>query len=185
MKQKTVVNWVGRFPEYECYAWYHIMFAFMLGYLAAVISILIVIQQQNTMYIRPLLQERAETRVETCKEIDEDVYDCTDSSVIRSGWYHAVTTTVTAYTSRRIETDDTPCLAAKGHDICRLYAAGTKVCASNAHPIGTVLYVPGYGRCVVLDRMNRRYRDRVDVYMGRDVQAAREWGKRTLAVEIR
>jgi 3D (Asp-Asp-Asp) domain-containing protein len=34
------------------------------------------------------------------------------------------------------------------------------------------------GEFVVLDKMHPRWRNRIDVYMGEDVQAAREFGKR-------
>ncbi len=56
--------------------------------------------------------------------------------------------------------------------------------ASNDYPIGTRLYVDGYGECVVEDRM--RDNGKVDVYLGeRDVcNCGSEWGKRRVAVEV-
>ncbi|MEA5003839.1 MAG: hypothetical protein VB081_10105 [Christensenella sp.] len=56
--------------------------------------------------------------------------------------------------------------------------------ASNDYPIGTRLYVDGYGECVVEDRM--RDGGKVDVYLGdRDVcSCGSEWGKRRVAVEV-
>jgi len=38
------------------------------------------------------------------------------------------------------------------------------------------------GDFLVLDKMNRRYKKRIDIYMGIDVVSAREWGrtKRTI-----
>lgn len=96
----------------------------------------------------------------------------------------ARTVDVTAYTSRPEETDDTPCVSADGSDVCALYEDGKLTCASNDHPLGAWLHVPGYGDCEVRDRMNRRYTGtgRVDVYMGADAAAARAWGRRTLEV---
>lgn len=91
---------------------------------------------------------------------------------------------VTAYTSRVQETDATPCISADGSDICKRYAEGERICATNDHAIGSVLYVQGLGNCVVRDRMNKRYTGtgRVDWYMGHDLTGARKWGIRTVAV---
>lgn len=56
--------------------------------------------------------------------------------------------------------------------------------ASNDYPIGTRLYIDGYGECVVEDRM--RDNGKVDVYLGqRDVcTCGSEWGKRRIAVRV-
>lgn len=44
---------------------------------------------------------------------------------------------------------------------------------------GQEVYIQGVpGRWVVLDRMHYRFRKRVDLYMGRDVKAAKDWGIR-------
>lgn len=92
--------------------------------------------------------------------------------------------TVTAYTSHVNQTDDSPCIAARNVDVCRLYAMGQLVCASNDYALGTLLTVDGYGTCRVLDRMNARYTGtgRVDVYMGYDLTRARAWGIRKVRV---
>lgn len=92
--------------------------------------------------------------------------------------------TVTAYTSHANQTDDSPCIAAHNVDVCRLYAMGQLVCASNDYALGTLLTVDGYGTCRVLDRMNARYTGtgRVDVYMGYDLTRARAWGIRKVKV---
>lgn len=56
--------------------------------------------------------------------------------------------------------------------------------ASNDYPIGTRLYIEGYGECVVEDRM--RDSGKVDVYLGeRDVcTCGSEWGRRRIAVRV-
>ncbi|MEM9673658.1 MAG: hypothetical protein AAF992_13785 [Bacteroidota bacterium] len=40
--------------------------------------------------------------------------------------------------------------------------------------------LPGTYR--VLDKMNKRWRKRIDIYMGTDVQKAREWGKQQVEI---
>ena len=39
------------------------------------------------------------------------------------------------------------------------------------------------GNYKVLDKMNRRWTCKIDIYMGTDVQAAREWGKREVIIQ--
>jgi len=94
----------------------------------------------------------------------------------------ARTRTVTAYTSYPEQTWGDPCIGAWGDNLCELYAEHS-ICASNAYVKGTRLHVDGWGECTVLDRMNSRYPDRVDIYMGYDTPAAMQWGIRTVNVK--
>jgi 3D (Asp-Asp-Asp) domain-containing protein len=89
---------------------------------------------------------------------------------------------VTAYTSRVIETDNEPCLSASGDNICELYAKGKQICATNAYPLHTKLYIKGFGECEVLDKMNKRFTQRVDIYFGMDLARALKFGLQTLEV---
>lgn len=97
---------------------------------------------------------------------------------VRSG----VVREVTGYTSTVAETDSTPEIAANGQNIWTLYQRGEMTCATNAFPFGTRLSVDGLGVCVVRDLMNRRYRERVDWYFGKDRGAARRHGLQRLFV---
>ncbi|MEO1485805.1 MAG: hypothetical protein AAFU57_08660 [Bacteroidota bacterium] len=36
---------------------------------------------------------------------------------------------------------------------------------------------------LVKDKMNRKWRNRIDLYMGKDIKAAREWGKRKVQIQ--
>lgn len=90
--------------------------------------------------------------------------------------------TVVAYNSTANQTDSTPCLSADGSNICQLYIDGENVCAANFVKLGTLLEVEGLGTCVVHDRMNTRFPNSVDWFMGDDVAAAIKFGKRTLNV---
>lgn len=94
--------------------------------------------------------------------------------------------TVTAYNSVREQTDSEPCLAADGTDVCKGLGANERVCAANDYEFGTTLAIPGFGECVVRDRVNARYPHRIDLYFGgrEGIKAAREWGKRTLEITI-
>lgn len=92
---------------------------------------------------------------------------------------------VTAYTASINETDDSPCVGATGMNICEIAESGINVCASNAFPIGTYLTIDNLGDCVVFDRMNSRYQNRVDWFMGYDKERAIQFGIQRLYVTDR
>jgi 3D (Asp-Asp-Asp) domain-containing protein len=83
------------------------------------------------------------------------------------------------------QTDDTPCISASGENICKALAKGKKRCAANFVPLGSRLHVEKIGVCLVTDRTNRRYRNRVDIAMQRDeYHKARRFGRQKLQVKI-
>lgn len=89
---------------------------------------------------------------------------------------------VTAYTlGREAETDSDPCVGAANVDLCEMVAFGTRVCAANFVPLWSVLEVEGYGKCIVLDRLNKKHPQRVDIAM-LDYQDAVQWGVKKLNV---
>jgi 3D (Asp-Asp-Asp) domain-containing protein len=48
---------------------------------------------------------------------------------------------------------------------------------------GTKVRIEGLpGKYVVRDKMHRRWTRRIDIYMGDDVEAARNWGKREVRI---
>jgi 3D (Asp-Asp-Asp) domain-containing protein len=48
---------------------------------------------------------------------------------------------------------------------------------------GTEVTIDGLpGTYIVRDKMNKRWEDKIDIYMGLDVEAAKEWGKRTVTI---
>ena len=93
---------------------------------------------------------------------------------------------VTAYNvGVRGQTSSRPCLGATGENLCRLVSRGLKVCAANFVDPETILNIEGYGECIVLDRMNRRFAHRVDIAMMEDeVDRALEFGIQQRYVEV-
>jgi 3D (Asp-Asp-Asp) domain-containing protein len=78
-----------------------------------------------------------------------------------------------------------PCISANGENICMALDMGYKRCAANFVPLGTRLNIEGYGQCVVTDRMNSRYRYRVDIAMKKDEhEKAKEFGLKRLKIEV-
>jgi 3D (Asp-Asp-Asp) domain-containing protein len=83
------------------------------------------------------------------------------------------------------QTDDSPCISANGENICHALAKGEKRCAANFVPLGSSLYVDKFGVCLVTDRTNKRYRNRVDIAMKKnEYQRARRFGRQKLNVKI-
>lgn len=82
--------------------------------------------------------------------------------------------------------DSTPCISANGENICEALKLGYKRCAANFVPFGTILEIEGYGECMVTDRMNSRYFNRVDIAMPLDKHTeAIKWGLKRLQVTIK
>ena len=83
------------------------------------------------------------------------------------------------------QTDNTPCISANGENICRALADGEMRCAANFVPLGSRLHVDKIGVCLVTDRMNKRYRNRVDIAMRKDeYRKALRFGRQKLHVKI-
>jgi 3D (Asp-Asp-Asp) domain-containing protein len=99
------------------------------------------------------------------------------SSKYDIAWSGAVT--ATAYNSMESQTDSTPWITASGTR-CR-----EGVIASNFLPFGTKVLIEGFGDrvFVVEDRMNRRYKQRIDIWF-RDYSDARRFGVRTIKYHV-
>jgi 3D (Asp-Asp-Asp) domain-containing protein len=91
----------------------------------------------------------------------------------------------TAYNSRRSQTQGDPFVTAWGDHL----EPGIKAIAVSRDliPLGLthgveveILGLPGTYR--VLDKMNRRWKMKIDIYMGNDVKATREWGQRRVTI---
>ncbi len=99
---------------------------------------------------------------------------------------HSLRVHATAYSSHRKQTDKTPFLAAWNNRI----RPGMKIIAVSRDLIykyglrnGTKVKIqglPGYYR--VRDKMNKRYRKRIDIYMGVNRRKALRWGRRRTVI---
>jgi len=98
------------------------------------------------------------------------------------------------YTIRRVtaynvgdpfQTDGSPCIGAGHENLCHALAQGEKACAANFVPLNTYLYIQNYGICRVADRMNRRFKNRVDIAMEtHQKDKAIKFGVQNLAVSV-
>lgn len=92
---------------------------------------------------------------------------------------------ITAYNAGDpAQTDSTPCDGAGGN-ICEALDRGEKICAANFVPLGSWLRIENFGDCQVLDRMSKKYPNRVDIAMRLDEkERAIKFGRQNLLVEI-
>lgn len=93
--------------------------------------------------------------------------------------------TATAYNSTHAQTDATPHHGAWGDDLDAAVQPGVRVIAVSQDLLarglrrGQRVRIHGLkGEFVVLDKMPRRWTKRIDLYMQKDVRAARVWGRR-------
>lgn len=94
--------------------------------------------------------------------------------------------TATAYNSVEAQTDETPWIAAWGDRL----APDMKVIAVSRDLLsagltrGTRVTIEGLsGEYIVLDKMNKRFEARIDIYMGEDLARAKRWGVREVEIE--
>ena len=94
--------------------------------------------------------------------------------------------TATAYTSHSGQTDDTPYLAAWNNRL----KPGMKIIAVSRDLIkkykltnGVKVKIKGLkGTFTVRDKMNKRFKNRIDIYMGNNRKKALEWGKKEITL---
>lgn len=94
--------------------------------------------------------------------------------------------TATAYTSHGSQTDKTPFLAAWNNRLrpgMKIIAVSRDMLTKYGMRNGTKVRIgglPGYYR--VRDKMNKRYKKRIDIYMGLDRRRALRWGRRSVVI---
>ena len=94
--------------------------------------------------------------------------------------------TATAYSSHRGQTDKTPFLAAWNNRLrpgMKAIAVSRDMLTKYGMKNGTrvrIAGLPGYYR--VKDKMNKRYKKRIDIYMGVNRRKALRWGRRSVVI---
>jgi len=113
----------------------------------------------------------------------------TPTSMRRStnNYLNTLRVTATAYTSHVGQTDSTPNIAAWGDRL----APGMKVIAVSRDLLNVYglkhrqkVRIKGLdGEFLVLDKMNKRWRKKIDIYMGKDKRNAFKWGRRKVEIQ--
>lgn len=91
---------------------------------------------------------------------------------------------LTSYTSEVKQCDKSPCITANGYNLCK--NAKEDSVAANFLPFGTKIRIPDYFGdriFIVRDRMNKRFQDRIDIWMI-SKQKALKFGVKQAKVEI-
>jgi len=113
------------------------------------------------------------------------VLSCTKTEEKQAQWEHELEVTARAYNSIKNQTDANPYLSAWGDTL----KPGMKAIAVSRDLIdmglthGTKVMIQGLdGGYIVRDKMNKRWRNKIDIYMGNDIAAAQNWGRRKVII---
>ena len=105
---------------------------------------------------------------------------------IRAFGSRSLRVTATAYTSHGAQTDSTPFLAAWNNHIhpgMKILAVSRDMLTRYGMKNGTKVRIGGLrGYYRVRDKMNKRYKKRIDIYMGLDRRRALRWGRRSVVI---
>jgi len=94
--------------------------------------------------------------------------------------------TATAYNSLAYQTNSNPSITAFGDSLKPglRYIAVSRDLLDSGLVHNTKVKIQGFDSLyIVKDKMNRRYKKRIDIYMGNDVKKAKKWGKKKLKIE--
>jgi len=104
----------------------------------------------------------------------------------KAGGLKKLRVTATAYTSHRGQTDKTPFLAAWNNRIrpgMKIIAVSRDLIKKYGLTNGKKVRIQGLpGVYTVKDKMNKRYKKRIDIYMGVNKRKALKWGKKKLVI---
>lgn len=111
----------------------------------------------------------------SCKESFEEQYTWTTLKV-----------TASAYNSVKGQTDSSPNITAFGDSLKpgMKYIAVSKDLYRKGLKHDTPVKIKGFeGMYWVKDRMHPRWKNKIDIYMGVDVKAAKKWGRKKVTIE--
>ncbi|MFK7833375.1 MAG: 3D domain-containing protein [Winogradskyella sp.] len=94
--------------------------------------------------------------------------------------------TATAYNSLAYQTNSNPSITAFGDSLKPglNYIAVSRDLLDSGLVHNTKVKIQGFDSLfLVKDKMNRRWRKRIDIYMGTDVKKAKKWGKKKVNIE--
>lgn len=141
----------------------------------------VLIDKEAAKFSSPVLarEEVEELRREVKERVIAQATSSPIVKVIRTSVH-----SMTAYNSEAAQTDDSPCITANGFNVCEHGIEDTV--AANFLPMGTKIRIPelfGDRIFIVRDRMNKRYTERVDVWMLSRADAL-QFGVRKAKIEV-
>lgn len=100
--------------------------------------------------------------------------------------WQTIKVTATAYNSTKAQTDGSPQLTAWGDSLKpgMPYIAVSRDLLRMGLKHNTPVKIEGFnGIFLVKDKMHYRWRKKIDIYMGKDIKAAKEWGRKKLEIQ--
>ncbi len=95
--------------------------------------------------------------------------------------------TATAYNSLAYQTDSNPHITAFGDSLKPgfRYIAVSRDLLDSGLVHNTKVKIEGFDSLfTVKDKMNKRWRKRIDIYMGTDIKKAKKWGRKKVKIEF-
>lgn len=102
--------------------------------------------------------------------------------------WKSVEVVATAYNSLAYQTSNNPHITAFGDSLIpgRRYIAVSRDLIKMGLSHDTPVKIEGFDSVfLVKDKMHHRWRKHIDIYMGTDVKAARNWGRKKIKIEYR
>jgi len=131
-------------------------------------------------YKKPALEKAYKKRLAKEKKASRK------ARMIRGYGNRKLRVTATAYSSHRGQTDSTPFLAAWNNRIrpgMKIIAVSRDMLTKYGLRNGSKVRIGGLrGLYTVRDKMNKRYRKRIDIYMGTNRRRALRWGRRSVVI---
>jgi 3D (Asp-Asp-Asp) domain-containing protein len=103
-------------------------------------------------------------------------------------YWDSVTVIASAYNSTAKQTSSNPQITAFGDSLKpgMKYIAVSRDLLKNGLEYNTPVIIEGFdGVYLVKDKMHHKWRKHIDIYMGTDVEAARQWGRRKVCIDFR
>ncbi|MCK5320383.1 3D domain-containing protein [Candidatus Parcubacteria bacterium] len=155
-----------------------------------IIFLIFVVIFNFLLFSVPTLAKNIDAKAGISKKIEKiitgknltDYNKLPSSSDLKVAWTGSYA--MTAYNSEVAQCDDSPCITANGFNVCKHNTEDTV--AANFLKFGTKIRIPemfGDRVFVVRDRMNRRYTDRVDIWM-KEKPSAVQFGIRYMKIEV-
>ena len=114
-------------------------------------------------------------------------FNCKDEAPNSYEW-KTLKVTATAYNSLVYQTDDSPFITAFGDSLKPglRYIAVSRDLLKLGLKHNTLVKVEGLeGTYIVKDKMHYRWKNKIDIYMGTDVNVAKKWGRRKVNISYR
>lgn len=113
------------------------------------------------------------------------LYNCREAPIEDPYHWETMDVTASAYNSTRHQTDSNPFITAFGDSLKPglHYIAVSKDLIQKGLKYNTPVKIEGFDSIYyVKDRMHARWKNKIDIYMGVDVKAARAWGRKKITI---